>query len=154
MGRMLEITSLLGIHFSQTLLLMRRYLSNQFELENVGMKFEEWIQLLPLQSKESTNQKQLSEMLAKDKTTVSRLVDGWVKKGWVKRIQMAEDKRVFVLILTTKGKNIWEKGIPVVIAADQVFKQNLNEGMEKELYMTLFKIQTAIQFSETKNVPS
>ncbi|TGL72176.1 MarR family transcriptional regulator [Leptospira jelokensis] len=151
---MLEITSLLGIHFSQTLLLMRRYLSNQFELENVGMKFEEWIQLLPLQSKESTNQKQLSEMLAKDKTTVSRLVDGWVKKGWVKRIQMAEDKRVFVLILTTKGKNIWEKGIPVVIAADQVFKQNLNEGMEKELYMTLFKIQTAIQFSETKNVPS
>ncbi|TGL21122.1 MarR family winged helix-turn-helix transcriptional regulator [Leptospira yanagawae] len=151
---MLEITSLLGIHFSQTLLLMRRYLSNQFEIQKIGMKFEEWIQLLPLQSKESTNQKQLSELLAKDKTTISRLVDGWVKKGWVKRIQVAEDKRVYVLKLSTKGKNIWEKGIPVVIAADKVFKQNLNEGMEKELFLTLFKIQTAIQFSETKNVLS
>ncbi|TGL03229.1 MarR family transcriptional regulator [Leptospira bouyouniensis] len=151
---MFEISSLLGIHFSQTLLLMRKYLSDLFETKKVGMKFEDWIQLLPLQSKENINQKHLSEMLAKDKTTVSRLVDGWVKKGWVKRYQSPDDKRIFVIKLTLKGKSIWDKGIPVVIAADQVFKQYLNEGNEKELFMILFKIQTSIQFSETKNVLS
>ncbi|MGJ4732954.1 MarR family winged helix-turn-helix transcriptional regulator [Leptospira levettii] len=148
-----EIFSYLGIHLSETLLLMRKFLANEFETNQVGMRFEEWVQLIPLMEKESLNQKTLSDRLAKDKTTISRLVDGWVKKGWVKRIQSNEDKRSFSLKLTTKGKSIWEKGIPVVKEADLVFKKNLSEENEKELFVTLFKIQTSIQFSETKNVP-
>ncbi|MCW7462087.1 MarR family winged helix-turn-helix transcriptional regulator [Leptospira limi] len=148
-----EIFSYLGIHLSETLLKMRKFLSNEFETNRVGMRFEEWIQLIPLMEKESLNQKILSDRLAKDKTTISRLVDGWVKKGWVKRIQSSEDKRSFSLKLTTKGKSIWEKGIPVVKEADLVFKKNLSQENEKELFVTLFKIQTSIQFSETKNVP-
>ncbi|MCG6148373.1 MarR family transcriptional regulator [Leptospira levettii] len=148
-----EIFSYLGIHLSETLLLMRKFLANEFETNQVGMRFEEWVQLIPLMEKESLNQKTLSDRLAKDKTTISRLVDGWVKKGWVKRIQSNEDKRSFSLKLTTKGKSIWEKGIPVVREADLVFKKNLSEENEKELFVTLFKIQTSIQFSETKNVP-
>ena len=150
---MIETFSFLGIHLSDTLLQMRRYLSHEFEGEKVGMKFEEWIQILPITKEEGLNQKQLSERLAKDKTTISRMVDGWVKKGWVKRIQTREDKRVFGLVLTGKGKLIWEKGLPVVRDADQIFKKNLSEENEKELYMILFKIQTSLQFSETKNVP-
>lgn len=148
-----EIFSYLGIHLSETLLQMRKFLANEFETNRVGMRFEEWIQLIPLMEKESLNQKTLSDRLAKDKTTISRLVDSWVKKGWVKRIQSIEDKRSFSLKLTTKGKSIWEKGIPVVREADLVFKKNLSEENEKELFVTLFKIQTSIQFSETKNVP-
>ncbi|MCW7472941.1 MarR family winged helix-turn-helix transcriptional regulator [Leptospira levettii] len=148
-----EIFSYLGIHLSETLLQMRKFLANEFETNRVGMRFEEWIQLIPLMEKESLNQKTLSDRLAKDKTTISRLVDSWVKKGWVKRIQSSEDKRSFSLKLTTKGKSIWEKGIPVVREADLVFKKNLSEENEKELFVTLFKIQTSIQFSETKNVP-
>ncbi|MCW7508413.1 MarR family transcriptional regulator [Leptospira levettii] len=148
-----EIFSYLGIHLSETLLQMRKFLANEFETNRVGMRFEEWIQLIPLMEKESLNQKTLSDRLAKDKTTISRLVDSWVKKGWVKRIQSNEDKRSFSLKLTTKGKSIWEKGIPVVKEADLVFKKNLSEENEKELFVTLFKIQTSIQFSETKNVP-
>lgn len=148
-----EIFSYLGIHLSETLLQMRKFLANEFETNRVGMRFEEWIQLIPLMEKESLNQKTLSDRLAKDKTTISRLVDSWVKKGWVKRIQSSEDKRSFSLKLTTKGKSIWEKGIPVVREADLVFKKNLSEENEKELFVTLFKIQTSIQFAETKNVP-
>ncbi|XDD47562.1 MarR family winged helix-turn-helix transcriptional regulator [Leptospira sp. WS39.C2] len=148
-----EIYSYLGIHLSETLLLMRKFLSNEFESKKVGMRFEEWIQLLPLMEKESTNQKGLSERLAKDKTTISRLVDGWVRKGWVKRIQSTEDKRIYELKITPKGKTTWEKGIPVVRGADEVFKRNLNEENEKELFLLLFKIQSGVQFSETKNVP-
>ncbi|GBF40804.1 MarR family transcriptional regulator [Leptospira ellinghausenii] len=148
-----EIFSYLGIHLSETLLQMRKFLAYEFETNRVGMRFEEWIQLIPLMEKESLNQKTLSDRLAKDKTTISRLVDSWVKKGWVKRIQSIEDKRSFSLKLTTKGKSIWEKGIPVVREADLVFKKNLSEENEKELFVTLFKIQTSIQFAETKNVP-
>ncbi|XDD43753.1 MarR family winged helix-turn-helix transcriptional regulator [Leptospira sp. WS60.C2] len=148
-----EIFSYLGIQLSETLLLMRKFLSSEFEAKHIGMRFEEWIQLLPLMEKESINQKGLSDRLAKDKTTISRLVDGWVKKGWVKRIQSPEDKRIFSLKLTPKGKSIWEKGLPVVQNADLVFKKNLKGEDEKDLFLLLFKIQSSIQFSETKNVP-
>lgn len=149
-----EIFSFLGIQLSETLLLMRKFLSNEFESKKIGMRFEDWIQLFPLMEKESTNQKSLSDRLGKDKTTISRLVDGWVKKGWVKRTQNTEDKRIVFLKFTTKGKTIWEKGIPVVRGADEVFKRNLSVENEKELFYLLFKIQSAVQFSETKNVPS
>lgn len=105
------------------------------------------MQILPLVESESLNQKVLSERLVKDKTTVSRLVDGWVKKSWVKREVSPQDKRNYVLRLTKKGKEIWEKGLPIVTAADLVFRKDLTEADEKELYLLLFKIQSSVQLN-------
>ncbi|TGL86009.1 MarR family transcriptional regulator [Leptospira congkakensis] len=132
---------------SETLLLMRRFLADEFSKNKIGIRFEEWMQILPLVESESLNQKVLSERLVKDKTTVSRLVDGWVKKSWVKREVSPQDKRNYVLRLTKKGKEIWEKGLPIVTAADLVFRKDLTEADEKELYLLLFKIQSSVQLN-------
>lgn len=146
-----NISSYLGIYMSETLLLMRRFLSDEFIKQRIGMRFEEWMSLLPLDDSESLNQKELSERLVRDKTTVSRLVDGWVKKSWVKRVVSDTDKRQYQLRFTKKGKEIWEKGIPIVRSADQVFRKDLLEKEEKELYLLLFKIQSSVQFANRKN---
>ncbi|MCW7494475.1 MarR family transcriptional regulator [Leptospira sp. 2 VSF19] len=145
------IASFLGIYMSETMLLMRRFLSDEFIKQRIGMRFEDWMLLLPLVESESSNQKELSERLVKDKTTVSRLVDGWVKKSWVKRVVSDTDKRHYHLRFTKKGKEIWEKGIPIVQSADQVFRKDLSEKEEKELYLLLFKIQSSVQFANLEN---
>ncbi|TGL33615.1 MarR family transcriptional regulator [Leptospira perdikensis] len=132
---------------SETLLLMRRFLADEFSKNKIGMRFEEWMQILPLLESESLNQKELSERLVKDKTTVSRLVDGWVKKSWVKREVSPQDKRNYVLRLSKKGKEIWEKGLPIVTTADLVFRKDFTEADEKELYLLLFKIQSSVQLN-------
>ncbi|TGL23306.1 MarR family transcriptional regulator [Leptospira bourretii] len=132
---------------SETLLLMRRFLSDEFENKRIGMRFEEWMSLLPLAESESLNQKELSERLVKDKTTISRLVDGWVKKNWVKREISESDKRQYNLRFTKKGKEVWEKGLPIISSADLVFRKDLTEADEKELYLLLFKIQSSVQLA-------
>ncbi|TGK84601.1 MarR family transcriptional regulator [Leptospira noumeaensis] len=130
---------------SETLLLMRRFLSDEFTKNKIGMRFEEWMLLLPLSESVNINQKELSERLVKDKTTISRLVDGWVKKSWVKREVSRSDKRQFYLRFTKKGKEVWEKGLPIISSADLVFRNHLTETDEKELYLLLFKIQSSVQ---------
>lgn len=140
-----NIASYLGIYMSETLLLMRRFLSEEFIKKRIGMRFEEWMSLLPLSESESLNQKELSERLVKDKTTISRLVDGWVKKNWVKREISETDKRQYHLRFTKKGKDVWEKGLPIIASADLVFRKDLTETDEKELYFLLFKIQSSVQ---------
>lgn len=144
------IAGYLGIYMSETLLLMRRFLSDEFIKNKIGMRFEEWMLLLPLTESENINQKELSFRLAKDKTTVSRLVDGWVRKSWVKRVVSDSDKRNYHLRLTKKGKEIWEKGLPVVTTADQIFRKELTDVDEKDLFLLLFKIQSSIQFANQK----
>ncbi|MCW7481277.1 MarR family winged helix-turn-helix transcriptional regulator [Leptospira kanakyensis] len=139
------IANHLGIYMSETLLLMRRFLADEFEKKRMGMRFEEWMSLLPLSESESLNQKELSERLVKDKTTISRLVDGWVKKTWVKREISETDKRQYNLRFTKKGKEVWEKGLPIIASADLVFRKDLTETDEKELYLLLFKIQSSVR---------
>lgn len=142
------ISNYLGIYMSETLLLMRRFLVNEFEKKRIGMRFEEWMQLLPLTESETVSQKDLSDRLVKDKTTVSRLVDGWVKKAWVKREVSSHDKRFYILRFTKKGKEIWEKGLPIITSADEVFRKDLSDANEKDLYLLLFKIQSSVQLTE------
>lgn len=142
------ISHYLGIYMSETLLLMRRFLVNEFEKKRIGMRFEEWMQLLPLTESETVSQKDLSDRLVKDKTTVSRLVDGWVKKTWVKREVSSHDKRFYILRFTKKGKEIWEKGLPIITSADEVFRKDLSDANEKDLYLLLFKIQSSVQLTE------
>ncbi|WP_244279940.1 MarR family winged helix-turn-helix transcriptional regulator [Leptospira brenneri] len=141
----------LGIHMSETLLLMRRFLAKEFESKRIGMRFEEWMQLLPVVESEILSQKDLSDLLVKDKTTVSRLVDGWVKKSWVKREVSPEDKRYYILRLTKKGREIWEKGLPVIASADAVFRKDLSDTEERDLYLLLFKIQSSVQMAGQQN---
>ncbi|MBM9592206.1 MarR family transcriptional regulator [Leptospira sp. 201903075] len=135
---------------SETLLLMRRFLANEFTTKRIGMQFDEWMQLLPLVESEFLSQKDLSDRLVKEKTTVSRLVDGWVKKAWVKREVSPEDKRYYHLRFTKKGKDVWEKGLPIVASADSVFRKDLSDTDERDLYLLLFKIQSSVQLAKEK----
>lgn len=144
------ISTYLGIHMSDTLLLMRRFLANEFTTKRIGMQFDEWMQLLPLVESEILSQKDLSDRLVKDKTTVSRLVDGWVKKAWVKREVSLQDKRYYHLRFTKKGKDVWEKGLPIVASADAVFRKDLSDTDERDLYLLLFKIQSSVQLENQK----
>ena len=148
--RMSDIGNFLGIHMSETLLSMRRFLGSEFEKSLPKLSFEDWMMLAPIAKKKGISQKELSENIARDKTIVSRLVDLWVKKGWIKRESQTEDKRKNGLFFTKKGKELWEKGIPLVSAADEVFTRNLNNEEQKEIYLLLFKIQSSINITKVQ----
>lgn len=141
---MTNLQSFLGIYMSDTLLLMRRFLSKEFELHLPKMRFEDWMQLSVVVQNEGITQNSFAELIVRDKTTVSRLVDGFEREGWIKRETKLEDKRSKGLYLTKKGLDLYKKGIPLIEKADEVFKKNLLESDIKELYVLLFKIQSSV----------
>ncbi|WP_028595054.1 MarR family winged helix-turn-helix transcriptional regulator [Paenibacillus assamensis] len=49
---------------------------------------------------------QIADTLGMDITTFSRQIQSLVKKNFVKKIQLPEDRRVYILLLTTEGKFI------------------------------------------------
>ncbi len=56
---------------------------------------------------------QVAHTCSNDPSTLSRTVNGLIEKGFIKRVQSRLDRRSFVLNLTTKGRLITERIIPL-----------------------------------------
>lgn len=62
--------------------------------------------ILCLWHKEGASQVDVASMLGKDKTTIARLLDGMEKASLVVRVPSETDKRIKLLYLTQKGKEV------------------------------------------------
>lgn len=63
-------------------------------------------------------------MIVREKTTVSRLVDGFEEKGWIRRETKSKDKRSRALCITKKDLDLYKKGHPLIEKADEVLKRS------------------------------
>ncbi|MBP9886580.1 MAG: MarR family transcriptional regulator [Leptospiraceae bacterium] len=141
-----SLESLLGIKMSSTLLTMKRLLVKNFEQQKHTISFEEWINLLPLLKEEGLTQKEFAVILGKDKTTVSRLISSWEKKGLVKRKLNPSDKRAVSLIATQKAMQLHSLASPTVIKQDKIFKR----GLSNNELNTFIKLLDTIQIEVNK----
>ncbi len=78
---------------------------------------------------------QIADTLSIDITTFSRQIQNLIKMGLVKKSPMPEDKRVFILSLTTEGKF-------VATTIDTEMNQYLNEVFS---HMNEFERETVIR---------
>lgn len=138
------LNTLLGIKMSSTLLTMKRLLVKSFEQNKLGINFEEWINLLPLLNEDGLTQKEFSILLGKDKTTISRLISSWEKKGFVKRKLNQNDKRAWSLVPTEKVLKLHSNATPTVVRIDQIFKKDLSVSELNGFLKTLEKIQSTV----------
>lgn len=140
-----NLNDLLGIKMSSALLAMKRLLLRNFEQEKLTLNFEEWINLLPLLGGQELTQKEFSNILGKDKTTVSRLISLWEKKGLVQRKMNPKDGRAVLLQLTDKALRLHRSASPIVIDSDRVFRRALSEKELKVFLRLLGKIHSEVQ---------
>ncbi|MGB0847577.1 MAG: MarR family winged helix-turn-helix transcriptional regulator [Thiolinea sp.] len=93
--------------------LSRKELSQRFENAGYSISPEEWALLLVLWSKGPQAPSTLSEESIKDRTTVTRLIDGLVKKGFVVRAENPADRRRSDISLTPAGTELKAKLLPI-----------------------------------------
>ena len=55
------------------------------------------------------SQRELSDALVVDRSNVTGLLDRMEKAGWVHRTDDPEDRRVYRVVLSVKGRRMWEK---------------------------------------------
>jgi DNA-binding MarR family transcriptional regulator len=85
-----------------------------------------------------TNQTDLAALLVTDPSTMVRLIDQLVKRGWVERKTLTRDRRNTVPRATAAGKAIVAKLAPLIRASEDTVAADLSEN-ERQTLITLLR---------------
>lgn len=100
------------------------------------MTHEQLILLLIISREKGINQKELSQRLDRDKTSIARSISKLEKSHRVVRIQVGEDKRINNLYLTKEGSQLLDEIFPVFKAVRAELTQEF----------TVEEIETVVSF--------
>lgn len=83
---------------------VKQYAQQQFKLLGFNITVDQWIIIKHLHEKGEMKQYEMCELTAKDKPTLTRIIDLLCNKNYVSRTIHPEDRRSFIISLTEEGK--------------------------------------------------
>ena len=115
---------------------INRKLYRNFRKMNIDITPEQWTVLRYLWSKDGVTQQELCNATFKDKPSMTRLIDNLEKQSLVVRSAGKTDRRINIIRLTSRGKNLEEKTQPLVLDTLQAALDGLTEqDMEAARYL-------------------
>ncbi len=88
-------------------------LSANLKKSGLDVTGEQYTIMATLWYKDGITQKNISESINRDKTTVSRVIDGMIRKNLLVRTPSQLDKRERLIYLTEKGKSLQKQMVKV-----------------------------------------
>ena len=89
---------------------------------------EQFATMVMLKENPNITQTEIAKKLFKDKTTITRMIDSLIKKDFITKEQVKDDRRAYHIKLSTKGLNIIEEVSqlvePVINAQKAIFSEN------------------------------
>ncbi len=144
----LSKTKRFGVHLDVTLKLIKQDLLKRFRQNNIDLTPEQWTIISELADQETIYQRELAAGTFKDAPTVSRIVELLVNRGYISRKADKLDRRKFLVSLTKKGRDIYEKSSPILYDARTLGWKGLNNQDYKDLTRILNKISSNISNDE------
>jgi DNA-binding MarR family transcriptional regulator len=129
----------------------RRRLSEE-SLKAFRLTFPQFGVLLRLSFQDNVTQKELSDIMDTDTTTIMVICDSLQKKGFLKRMKDPSDRRVNRLILTEKGKNILSKAYPLMMKRYEFFVNSLSQKELETITPIFEKLYAAIKKQHQKEL--
>jgi MarR family transcriptional regulator for hemolysin len=80
------------------------------------------------QNKEEVTQKDMADLIGKDKSTILRLIDSLESKELVRRVADTKDRRKNYLMVTKKGEELIKQYENIFSAIFEELQQGLNES--------------------------
>ena len=114
-------------------------------LKTVGITFPQFGTLMNLSFQDDVTQKELSERLDTDTTTVMVICDSLEKKGLLKRSKDPADRRVNKLILTSEGRNVFAKAYPLMMQRYKFFTEAVDQKEIEAITPILEQLYSAIK---------
>jgi len=115
--------------------LSRRELSQRFVQAGHKISAEEWAVLLMLWQEDGRLPSGLADLTFRDRTTVTRLLDGMEKKQLIERRADVQDRRKMRVFLTSHGQNLEAALKP--IAQDMIVQTLAGLSVEEVAQLTL-----------------
>jgi DNA-binding MarR family transcriptional regulator len=90
-----------------------RRLQKNFRAAGLDITIEQWSILYHLWKEDCLSQQELCNRTFRDKPSITRLIDNLEKQKLVKRVSLAEDKRINQVCLTEASKQLQETTIRI-----------------------------------------
>lgn len=98
-----------------------------FKEAGVDITTEQWVILDLLVQQDGVSQTDLGTASLKDAPTTSRIIDLMCKKGFSERRSVEGDRRKYHIYLTSKGRQIHEQLLPIVLNLREIGWEGLND---------------------------
>ncbi|WP_407311471.1 MarR family winged helix-turn-helix transcriptional regulator [Desulfosporosinus sp. SB140] len=133
----------LGFIISRTHQKLSNYLTRKFKPCDITP--EQWEILNRLWQKDGISQKEISEITLKDQTTLTRILDKLEYKDLIKRQTSPNDRRVFLIFLTDKGRSLEDILVKIAYEVSGEVQHGLSEEEIRQLKVLLNKILLNVQ---------
>lgn len=113
------------------------HLQKSFSENGIELTPIQGMLLFFLQKNNGSNLTQISQGLMLENPTVTGLIDRLEKSGHVKRSDHPNDRRVYLVYLTEKGKKVAKKALPIVKKLNEEIKKGYSKGEIENFKMVL-----------------
>ncbi|MFQ5519189.1 MAG: MarR family winged helix-turn-helix transcriptional regulator [Mariprofundus sp.] len=109
-----QLEQAIGLNVNRTAFLMTEEIARRFAASGYPLSAQDFGILFRLMKQGPMTQVEISKLMMRDKTTITRRIDGLVKKRLVERNPHPDDRRYFQIALTDEGNRALEVMIPLV----------------------------------------
>ncbi|OUS24278.1 hypothetical protein A9Q99_25445 [Gammaproteobacteria bacterium 45_16_T64] len=102
----MDITDSLTYHITKTGNILRQVTAKRIKRAGINLTPEESVLMNQLWDRDNQTLGELGQWSVKDSSTLTRQVDGLVKKGYVERVHGTEDRRNVFVRLSDSGKKL------------------------------------------------
>lgn len=130
----------LGVSLNNVHYLFKQCFGAQLTKNEIDLTPEQYLVLDLLWDEGPQSQQDIADIMQKDKNSVTKLLDGLAKKGYVIRMNDTEDRRVNRVVVTRAGAKLKRKTTRVAISAVQIMLDGLEDAELVQAVATLNKL--------------
>jgi DNA-binding MarR family transcriptional regulator len=114
-----------GFLFRKSFASLKMYFNKMIKENGIDATTEQWGLLNIIHTFPGITQSEIATRNMKDKTNITRMLDLLEKKGCIERKKDKEDRRIYRIFITNKGKLLLESIVPVAIKINEKATQGL-----------------------------
>ncbi len=122
-----KLNSIFFYHLEKAIKTYRQYAQAKLRQNGFDITIDQWLVLKAIDDNPDISQNEISEMVFKDKASITRIIELLVFQQYLTRITPDENRRRKKLSITTKGKKILKDIVPAVRKNRKAALHNLTE---------------------------
>jgi DNA-binding MarR family transcriptional regulator len=122
-----KLEQVLGFYINRVSYLMTEEIEKRFAKAGLNIVAQDFAILVRLLNEGVVTQARIIELMMRDKTTITRRIDGLVKKGLVARVVNPNDRRCMDIKLTDEGYAMLETAFPMASGFQSELVQGISD---------------------------
>jgi DNA-binding MarR family transcriptional regulator len=126
-----------GFFVNRAAIRLKNELWKAFKSSGFDITPEQWAVLNCLWEKDGQTQTEIADRIIKDKTNLTRMLDVMEREGLVERRPHETDRRSYRISLTTKGKGLKRKLVPIAARINEASVRGLSKNERATLRLLM-----------------